>query len=1651
MTCNAGTLNLSGTVANLVVGGGSTINLNSGAQINTPVFSAGGVSTLNVNSGASVTGDIITQFSVSDVNINLADNVTGNVLIDDGSILGLRGGSIGGNLSSGFDSISNIAWNLSNPITVTGNLTTLGTQTVSVLNNPTPGSPATVLTYGGTFTGSIADFVLADAVNYRSVLFQDTGTAITVSTGSGTRTWVGADATNPTFWDTETTNWAEGDNSFFNGDAVVFDDSATGTTVALQGLFVPQSIDINNTTKDYSFTGTGGHGFVGTTGITKNGTGSVTLSGFSHSYTGPVVINAGTLVAGSNETLGLTSGLTVNEGARFNIDGYSLGAGVRAYSVTIAGVGDGTGAITNTGNDVASNAGFRNLTLSADATIGGTGRYDIGLANGVGSGTINGNGHTLTVTGTNQITMRGPATDVTYAVDQGSLIFEDVDTSSGNNLITVNGGTVGSWGARTIINDVLLAAGTSFGSVGGGAASWTGTITTDGAATLLTNSNLTLNGALAGDATITRSGGNTLFLENTGAAFTGKIISASGGTLRIASSAALGTATGADVLTLGGGVNLQGGTTTLHDSITIGSATQGITHTGNVTYNPGADNTLTLDGAITGLAEGVMEKPSNSGSIVFNRNVNIPGSVNGNGGSITFNGDLVLGSIPSSYRTGSGLANNLNSPNLNLAGGMQFWLGTTNINIGTGTTTYFRMQEGSNNPHTVNHTAGDLTVTGDVRLGHWGGAVANVYNISGGSLNQPDTVTAPTNESQANLFIGIDGIGNLNISDTGKVNTTSLVVNGRGGTTSDTVNLTGGSLNIGRWGIRNPGTAFVNLGGGTLGAWAANWTSSTPMSLTGINGDVTINTLDSVDGTTPRTITLTGVLSGSGGLLKQGSGNLVLSNPAGTFTGTAEVGEGSLFLNSSAALAATVRTSSGGTLRLGTPSTTGTALVESLDMDGGVTTFRVGTTKDLLDANLFDVSSASTISIIPTSALTAGEKYDLIAYGGTIDGLGSAGITLNPIANPHYSAALDTTEDGFIKLDILSADTITWTGATNGLWDTDTTFNWQTDSDNAVSKFFGFDVVRFDDTGSNTIITLAGTINPASVEVDAALNYSFDGSGISGSTGLVKSGTGILSLLNNNTYLGAVSITGGDLVVGNGGTVGTLGGEGNVTLSDANLTFDRSDAQTFPRTIAGTNGTFFKNGPGTLTMNAGNHTCDIVINSGILAARGGGWSTSFAANRTVTVNAPGVLDTTTHALGGLGGATRPSNIVINEDGIWKLNNEQQLPTTATTMTAGVINGPGQIRGGGTLATLALATKSSVVNAPINNGNGAVTFNVADGDVAIDLDVTATIIGGNAITKSGEGTMRSTADNTYTGTTNINAGVLQLGAGGTTGTLGTGAVVNNASLVIDRSNDLTVSNAISGSGSLTKGGGINVLTLTAQNTYSGDTLVNAGTMVLASEGGMRFVPASNGDSNQITGSGGVELSGTFTIDLTGADLSNGNSWTLVDVGSLSSEVFLSSFAVAGFTETANVHTLEDANNTWTFSEATGVLSLTVVGGFDSWAAANISDPAKRNRADDADNDGFTNLQEFLFGMDPDVRNGSLTTTEQSGGNLIIRWRERTEGAVYTLLETTTLDNPWETSAAPITTDGALDGDYQPVKATAIIGADKDFFRVKGEEN
>jgi autotransporter-associated beta strand protein len=98
--------------------------------------------------------------------------------------------------------------------------------------------------------------------------------------------------------------------------------------------------------------------------------------------------------------------------------------------------------------------------------------------------------------------------------------------------------------------------------------------------------------------------------------------------------------------------------------------------------------------------------------------------------------------------------------------------------------------------------------------------------------------------------------------------------------------LSGGSIYIGSTGITTTsGNYAINLGGGTVGA-EASWSSPLNMNLTNLNGSVTFDT------GAGNNITLSGALSGNGGLTVTDSGTLELSGP-NTYTGDTTVNSGS--------------------------------------------------------------------------------------------------------------------------------------------------------------------------------------------------------------------------------------------------------------------------------------------------------------------------------------------------------------------------------------------------------------------------------------------------------------------------------------------------------------------------------------------------------------------------------------------------------------------------------------------------------------------------------------------------------------------------------------------------------------------------------------
>ncbi|HEX7260190.1 MAG TPA: autotransporter-associated beta strand repeat-containing protein, partial [Luteolibacter sp.] len=147
-------------------------------------------------------------------------------------------------------------------------------------------------------------------------------------------------------------------------------------------------------------------------------------------------------------------------------------------------------------------------------------------------------------------------------------------------------------------------------------------------------------------------------------------------------------------------------------------------------------------------------------------------------------------------------------------------------------------------------------------------------------------------------------------------------------------------------------------------------------------------------------------------------------------------------------------------------------------------------------------------------------------------------------------------------------------------------------------------------------------------------------------------------------------------------------------------------------------------------------------------------------------------------------------------------------------------------------------------------SGTLTFN-RDNTYSFD----GAISGTGAVRQIGTGTTVLTADNSYAGTTTITAGTLQIGGGGTTGTLGGGAVTVSAPglLAFNHSDTVTYGGVVSGTGALEQRG-TGIAVLTGANTYTGGTTINGGELRVASESNLGNI------SSNLTFNGGTLRSG-----------------------------------------------------------------------------------------------------------------------------------------------------------------------------------------------
>jgi autotransporter-associated beta strand protein len=399
---------------------------------------------------------------------------------------------------------------------------------------------------------------------------------------------------------------------------------------------------------------------------------------------------------------------------------------------------------------------------------------------------------------------------------------------------------------------------------------------------------------------------------------------------------------------------------------------------------------------------------------------------------------------------------------------------------------------------------------------------------------------------------------------------------------------------------------------------------------------------------------------------------------------------------------------------------------------------------------------------------------------------------------------------------------------------------------------------------------------------------------LSGTGSLTYNNLGTLDLTGNHTYTGGTNIQNGTLKFSGG----QANASGNfITLTGAStLVFNTTDIFTQHTgtplyTITLNNGTTLTNGGlvynvlGPLTLSGGT----ISYNTGSPAG-----GKAFAFKNTVTVNgsitstisgdgfelgAAGVSAVTFDVFDGsadhdllISGVLRNgANTAWNgfqASALTKAGSGKMVLSGANSYTGGTnLNGgiltlasAGAIGSSGTISLGGGTLQYSSNNTTDYSGRFSTASNQAYSIHTNGQNVTfasALTSASGTLTKLGTGVLTLTGANTYSSITTISEGSLQIGNGSTTGTLGSGNVTNNATLIFNRSNDLAVSNLISGTGAVTKNGA-GILTLSAANTYSGATTISAGEL---------RVNGSIASSSGVTVSSGATLSGTGTLSST----------------------------------------------------------------------------------------------------------------------------------------------------------------------------------------
>ncbi|HTJ93984.1 MAG TPA: autotransporter domain-containing protein, partial [Pararobbsia sp.] len=796
------------------------------------------------------------------------------------------------------------------------------------------------------------------------------------------------------------------------------------------------------------------------------------------------------------------------------------------------------------------------------------------------------------------------------------------------------------------------------------------------------------------------------------------------------------------------------------------------TYTGKTIVNAGtlalgANASLAATGTVDLASGAIFDLSAGNGQQVF-------GTLVGGGTVILGSNDLTLGSNANGTYSGSiggdGSVTKVGTGTETLTGASTYTGGTT-IDAGT----------------LALGLGGSLAATGVVALD---GATTG-FDISGSGANQTigalsgtgGTVTLGVNtltfgdgsdQTLASTIVGTGGI----VKQGAGTETLSAANTFTGGTTIDagTLALSGaGALAAtGAVDIAGPGASFdiSNASGNqTVGALAG--AAGTTLALG-------VNTLTFGDATDQ---TLASAISGTGGLIKNGSGIETVTG-ANTYSGGTTLNAGGLVVGNNAALGSGTLTVAGAaTLDSATPTTLASNIVlnagltvpgsNALTLDGaiagtgsltkdgpatltldGVETYTGGTQinggtlalgagASLAPSGAVGVASGATFDL---TASTASQTIGSLTGAGTVD-LGANTLTFGDTTNATFGGTIagtgGITKDGsgtvtlsgantFTGPATIDAGTLSLSGAGTLSAATPVTLaNTGTSLDISTA------------TGSPTIGSLSGvtgstvTLGGNTLTLGGGADGTYSGT-LSGTGGLVKEGAGTQALLSANTYSGGTTLAGGTLVVGNNAALGTggltvaapatLDATTAVTLAnpvalDATLTAGGSANLTLANTVSGTGG-LVKNGAADLTLSTDNSfSGGTVVNGGslTLGASGALGTGSLTMNGgTLNFGTPSQTTSLAVVLDGLNGA---AGTTINLG-------SSSLTVNGGGMFGGALTGTGSvIKDGDDTLTLG---GTNTYSGPTTIAGGTLDVTGSAANTIVSVDAGATLTGSGAI-------------------------------------------------------------------------------------------------------------------------------------------------------------------------------------------------------------------------------------------------------------------------------------------------------------------------------